>query len=292
MLERVAEIGREQQRSAAETSARRTVRIIGEVPRAFAQADERGGRELRRSTARCPARRRRAGELLDRARRCRRRPRSFRSARAPDRQRRFERVGFAPSVTVICTRAVPDAAGRGVEAHGSVEPAADLHGLRRRPWNCEQRRIEAADRHVALAAVGSVFVTTAPNVARSPSERNRGNAASSVTGLETVISRSAIRSARPSRGDGHDSVRRQRLGQRDVTRRAAVGVRLDRAQPERERPEVAAEVRPSLPPPPPSPSPFGVSTRRLMMRCRLSSFITCSALHGRLMQDVGRRVVR
>jgi hypothetical protein len=31
------------------------------------------------------------------------------------------------------------------------------------------------------------------------------------------------------------------------------------------------------PPPPPSSAPLGVSTRRLMMRCRLSSFMTCSA---------------
>jgi hypothetical protein len=33
----------------------------------------------------------------------------------------------------------------------------------------------------------------------------------------------------------------------------------------------------SSPPPPPSSPPFGVSTRRLTIRCRLSVVMTCSA---------------
>ena len=32
-----------------------------------------------------------------------------------------------------------------------------------------------------------------------------------------------------------------------------------------------------IPPPPPSSVPLGVNTRRLMTRCRLSVFMTCSA---------------
>ena len=39
----------------------------------------------------------------------------------------------------------------------------------------------------------------------------------------------------------HDAIRRQRLGQRDVHARLAVGVGRDRAKPEREHAEVLAE---------------------------------------------------
>ena len=123
---------------------------------------------------------------------------------------------WPPSVTVICTRT------------GAIDRAMPS---KRTAWvspadRCTVFTVAASNPSAAPSRLRTVmtasppvdvpFVTVAPKTARSPRDRNRGNAGRSVSGLVTLISRSPDPNSVGLIGHGHDAVRRQRIRQRDV----------------------------------------------------------------------------
>ena len=95
----------------------------------------------------------------------------------------------APSVTAIRTRRCR-LARNGVECDGLRLPCVEPHGLR---GHGPDTRTASRLRIVTTASPARpvLFVTMAPNDARSPDDRNRGNAGSIVSGLVARISVSA-----------------------------------------------------------------------------------------------------
>ena len=149
--ERVAEVGGEQQRQ----RARRlllgaAVRILDEVARAFAEADQRGRRELdvQSAEARHDAggQRRAVSARAIASRVAERRDGLERRRRARPGATSSNASVSSPSLTVICTRAVPTPRAARRSAPRSIAPRAERRSSATPRRRTRARRIEALDR--------------------------------------------------------------------------------------------------------------------------------------------------
>ena len=194
----------------------------------------------------------------------------------------------SPSLTRHLTRApCPTPARRASKRTVQSSRGAELNRLASCAANF-RRRIEAAHRDDAVPPSASLLVTTAPNDARvadGQESRERRHQRQRLVDADLDFRRSEAR--RLVGGHRHDAIRRQRLRQLDVSRRMAVRVCGDRPEPERERAEILSHATsaPALVAAAAAvAAPFGVSTRRLTMRWRLSSL-----MHLQRLLDVDRR---
>ena len=148
-----------------------------------------------------------------------------------------------PSLTVICTRAVPTPRAVASKRTGSVDPASSLIVCDVLPANCSSagsRLLIVTDGVAAgLERVGHDRAERRAIV--QPEEaRKRGEQRQRLVDFDLDGRRSESRGR--VRGHRHDAIGRERLGQRDVLRRVTGRVCLDGPEPEGERPEVAPEI--------------------------------------------------
>ena len=232
-----------------------------------------------------------------------RRPRAARASRAPrvarlpvgghdlrrgedlDRDRLLEGVASRPAASPSsgCARGRPPARARRSAPRAAPPPAIGTVCVARRPRPRAPTGSRLRMVTMAVPLSLSWLCTTEPKRAVSPTARKRGKA-----GLQQHGLAGADLALRPAEarglvaGHGHDAVRGEALGQRDVRRPRARRRRWppspsQKASTRKSLRTSRRRARRPLPRRRPRRRPSRRVTRRLMMFCRESSVRTCSA---------------